>query len=306
MITVLGGALVTLIPTSDETVMRALPGGSAFNIAVGAARQGFPTALMTRFSRDAFGQLLRRHAERNGVDLSAAPEADEPTTIALTPASQAPNPRYSLYLEGTASQQWSPAELALVPAATTVLHVGSAVHWPAPARTRVFRLADRLRQRGVLVSVDLNISQDITEALGETRGQSRVLLDRLLRSADVIRASIEEIGWLYPERAPQAVAESWLRLGPSLVVVGCGASGVMAVRGAGRVLYRPPQRGGSPEGANNAGGTGGALSAADAFTAALLGALYRLREKETSIQRLPVEDLAEVIDSALAAEGNGR
>src|SRR5215471_19820472 len=120
MITVLGGALVNLVPTSDETMLRALPGGSAFNIAIGTARRGFPTALVARFSRDAFGQMLRRHAERVGVDLSAAAEAYEPTTIALMPARPAKSPRRSLYLEGTASREWSSAELALIPAGTTV------------------------------------------------------------------------------------------------------------------------------------------------------------------------------------------
>ncbi len=81
MITVLGEAVVRLAPTSDEMTVRALPGGSALNIAIAAVRLGHPAALMARLSGDAFGQLLRRHAARNGVNLSAAPEADEPTTI---------------------------------------------------------------------------------------------------------------------------------------------------------------------------------------------------------------------------------
>ncbi len=292
MITVLGGVLVNLVPTSDHTVLRALPGGSAFNIAIGAARLGYPTALMARFSRDGFGRMLRHHAERNGVDLSAAAEADEPTAIALMPPSPALDPRRSLYIEGTAIPHWNPDELALIPGATSVLHIGSALHWPAPVRARIFRAAGRLRQRGVVVSIDLNIRPEITEALHETPGQSRLLLDRLLRSADVIRTSTGDIGWLYPGRAPHAVAESWLNRGPGLVVMGCGASGAMVFRGSGTVLHRPPYRG-------SAGGRG----AADAFTAALLGAMYRLKQEERSIQRLGVEDLTDLLDSALAAAG---
>jgi hypothetical protein len=70
-----------------------------------------------------------------------------------------------------------------------VLHIGSAVHWPAPVIARILRAAGRLRRRGALVSVDLNIRPERTEALGETPGQTRLLLDRLLRSADVIRTS---------------------------------------------------------------------------------------------------------------------
>ena len=303
MITVLGGALVNLVPTSDETVLRALPGGSAFNIAVGTARQGFPTALMARFSRDAFGQMLRQHAERVGVDLSAAAEADEPTTIALMPSRPAERPRRSLYLEGTASGQWSTDELALIPSETTVLHIGSAVHWPAPVMARILRAAGRLRRRGALVSVDLNIRPDLTEALDETPGQSRLLLDRLLRSADVIRTSTAEIGWLFPERAPQAVAESWLKLGPGLVVVASGASSAMAVRGSGSALHRQAHRGNGRKhdgGPYRANGTD-AIGAADGFTAGLLGTLYQLKQKERFIKGLDAEDLAEMLDSALQA-----
>lgn len=303
MITVLGGALVNLVQTSDETVMRALPGGGAFNIAIGAARQGFPTALMARFSRDAFGQLLRRHAERAGVDLSAASEADEPTTIALIPARPTRNTRRSLYLEGTASRQWSPAELALIPSATTVLHIASAVHWPAPVMARIVRAADRFRRRGALVSIDLNIRPEITEALSETPGQSRLLMDRLLRSADVIRTSTGDIGWLYPKRAPQAVAESWLNLGPGLVVVASGAGGTLAVRSSGLALHRRWHHGSAPECVNGADRAINAIRAADAFTAGLLGALYQLKQKEICIQRLSAEDLTGVLDSALHAAG---
>ena len=311
MITVLGGALVNLVPTSDETVLRALPGGSAFNIAVGTARQGFPTALVARFSRDAFGQMLRRHAERAGVDLSAASEAGEPTTIALLPTRPTKRPRRSLYLEGTASRQWSSAELALIPSETTVLHIGSAAHWPAPVMARVLRAADRLRRRGALVSVDLNIRPEIAEALDETPGQSRLLLDRLLRSADVIRTSTGDIGWLFPERAPQAVAESWLTLGPGLVVVAFGASGAMAVRGSGSAVHRQAHRGsagerpdgpGPADGARRADGAG-VIGAADGFTAGLLGTLYELNQKERLIQELAAEDLTEMLDSALRAAG---
>jgi fructokinase len=305
MITVLGGALVNLVPTSDETVLRAQPGGSAFNIAIGTARQGFPTALVARFSRDAFGQMLRRHAERIGVDLSAASEADEPTAIALMPARPAKGRRRSLYLEGTASRQWSSAELALIPPETTVLHIASAVHWPGPVIARVLRAAGRIRRRGALVSVDLNIRPEIAEALGETPGQSRLLLDRLLRSADVVRTSTGEIGWLFPERAPQAVAESWLTLGPGLVVVTFGASGAMAVRGSGSALHRQSHRGSARErsdGACRADGAG-ATGVADGFTAGLLGILFELKQKERLIQELAAEDLAEMLDSALEAAG---
>src|SRR5215471_660061 len=317
MITVLGGGIVNLVPTSDETVLRAVPGGSAFSIAIEAARLGFPTALMVRLSRDRLGQMLRRYATRSGIDLSASPEADEPTTIALVPACRPARngsrrdghqhraARGSLYVQGTASWQWNSAELGWIPRTTTVLHIGSVIHWPAPVMGRILRTATRLRERGALVCVDLDIRPEITQALHGTPGQARILLDHPIRLADVVRANTEDLAWLYPGRAPQAVAESWLRLGPGLAVITSGASVVMAVRGSGSALHRRA----TVHYAAGAGLPGGdaavdAFRAADAFTAGLLGSLYRLRRSEVQIRQVSADDLSEMLDAALQAAGS--
>lgn len=306
MITVLGEAVVRLAPTSDETTVRALPGGSGLNIAIAAARLGYPAALMARLSGDAFGQLLRRHAARNGVDLSAAPDADEPTTIAVLAglergdraergdtaergdrAERAGAGRVRLYLGGTASAPWSAEDLAAIPPSTRVLHIGSLAWCEGSSAARVLKTAARLRRRGALVSTDLNVHPEV---MG-TPGRGRILLDRAIRAADVIRASTQDLAWLYPGRAPQAVAEQWLGLGPGLVVVTSGRAGAMAFRGPGSVLHRPGYR----VDAGDTGGTG------DAFTAGLLGALHRLEPGRPGVGEVPAPDLADVLDAACAA-----
>jgi len=317
MITVLGGGIVNLVPTSDETVLRAVPGGSAFSIAIEAARLGFPTALMVRLSRDPLGQMLRRHAEESGIDLSASPEADEPTTIALVPACRTARngsrregharraARGSLYVQGTASWQWSPAELDWIPRTTTVLHIGSVIHWPAPVMGHILHTAARLRQRGALVCVDLNVRPEVTQVMHATPGQARILLDHPIRLADVVRANTEDVAWLYPGRAPQAVAESWLRLGPGLAVITSGTSGVMAIRGSGSALHRRAAvQYAADAGLPHGDATVDTFRAADAFTAGLLGSLYRLRRSEVQIRQVSADDLSEMLDAALQAAGS--
>ena len=96
---------------------------------------------------------------------------------------------------------------------------------------------------------------------------------------------------MYPERAPQAVAEQWLRLGPGLIVVTCGPSGAMAIRGSGLVLHRPAY----PAEVIDTAGVG------DAFTAALLGAMHRLGDEGKTPRALTAQDLAEVLDAAILA-----
>jgi fructokinase len=120
-----------------------------------------------------------------------------------------------------------------------------------------------------------------------------------------VRANTEDVAWLYPGRAPQAVAESWLRLGPGLAVITSGASGVMAIRGSGSALHRRA----SVHCAADAGLPHGdaavdTFRAADAFTAGLLGGLDRLRRNAMPIRQLSADDLSEMLDAALQAAGS--
>ena len=209
MITVMGEALIDLALASDDETVRAVPGGSALNIAVGAARLGYPAALMARISRDPFGELLRRYAIRNGVDLSAAPDADEPTAIAVAPGAQPPGRRGRL-LGRRRGLAVDSDELSWIPAETSVLHVGSLAWCAAPSATRVLHAAARVRRRGALVCMDLNVHPEL---MGTPRPRPHPP-QRAFKLADVVRASVEDIGWMYPERAPEAVAEQWLGSAP--------------------------------------------------------------------------------------------
>jgi len=285
MITVIGEALIELTPTSDTTTLRVLPGGSALNIAVGAARLGCPAALIARLSRDPFGQLLRRHAVRNGVDLSAAPDADEPTAIAIAPAAGIDRDvRPSLYSSGAPNWQWRPGDLAWIPADTSVLHIGSLAWCAASSAATVLRAASRARQRGALVSMDVAVHPEVMR----TPGQGRIMLERSLGAADVIRTSMEDIGWLYPGRPPHAIAELWLRMGPGLVIITSGA-GAMALRGPGFVLHRPVAY---PAVVIDTAG------ADDAYTAALLTVLHACRRDGEAARDLTTAALADALDVA--------
>jgi fructokinase len=291
MITVIGEALIELTPTPDAATLRALPGGSALNVAVAAARLGCPTALIARLSRDPFGHLLRRHAARNGVDLTGVPDADEPTAIALAPGpGLGRDVRPSLYSSGTPSWQWRAGDLAWIPADTTVLHLGSLVWSAASSAANALRAASRLRQRGALVCMDLTVHPEVMR----TPGQGRILLERSIRSADVIRTSIEDIGWLYPGRSPQAVAEQWLHPGPELVIITSGAAGAMAFRGQGSVLHRPAAY---PAGIVDTAG------ADDSFTAGLLTVFHRHRGSDDGPRNLTAVPLVEALDLASLVAG---
>jgi fructokinase len=289
LITVIGEALVDIGPAPGSVTLLARPRSGPLPVAIGVARLGYPVALMARLSGDGFGQFLRRHAAGHGVGLDAAPEADEPSTLAVAAPGAAPRTGRSFYLQGTADWQWSVAELARIPAGTTLLHLGSLACFVAPGAPRVLKAAARERGRGTLVCVD---SAVCPEVMG-TPARGRLLVERTVRAADVVKASTGDLSWLYPGRALEDVAGHWLSLGPELVVINCGGAGVIALRAAGTVLHRPAY----PARVVDTAGAG------DAFTAALLGGLHELGRAGASPRALSGDDLARLLDTCTVAAG---
>jgi fructokinase len=278
--------MVKLAPAPGSSQMQASPGGSAFTTAISAARLGYPTALMARLSRDSLGQFLRMHAALNGLDISASPEADEPTMIAVLSAGADADRTDSLYFRDTASWQWSAAELGWIPAGTTVLNLDLLDCCVLPGSTWILRAAARQRQRGAIVC--LNVTANPAVMGSATRGQ--LMLDRPVKAADLVTTSLEDISWLYPGRGAEAVARLWLAQGPELVVITCGADGLVAVRKSGIAIYRAT------------GLQAAAVTEFDAtFTGAMLGGLHELSDAGASIEALSMSELASVLDTATAS-----
>ena len=135
------------------------------------------------------GQFLRAHAVSNGLDVSASPEADEPTMIAVVSADANANSPDSLYFRDTASWQWTAAELGWIPADTTVLYLDALDCCVLPGSTWVLRAAARHRDRGAVVC--LNVTAKPAVMGSPTRGQ--LLMDRPVKAADLVTASLEDI-----------------------------------------------------------------------------------------------------------------
>ena len=267
-ITVIGEALIDLVPDERPGRYDARPGGSPFNVAVGLARLGHPVTLMARLSGDGFGRLLRERAAAEDIDLSRAPAAAEPTTIAIAGLDDQARATYDFYLGGTADWQWSADEIARIPGDTAVFHLGSLASWTPPGDEKIHDTAARLRGEGrVLVSYDPNVRP----ALLGTPDSARARVERSVSVSHLIKASREDAEWLYPGAALGEVARRWLDLGALLVVITDGPDGAHLFRpgavpghGAGAV-HRPGRR---VEVADTIG-------AGDAFTAGLLGGLAR-------------------------------
>jgi fructokinase len=284
---VIGEALVDLVPQGQAGDYRAHAGGSPFNVAVGLARLGNRTALMARLADNSFGRLLRDAAAAESIDLSAAPHATEPTTLAVVSVDDAAHATYDFYIEGTADWEWTAAELAGLPADTGVLQFGSIASWMAPGSELIDQVvADAHAKGGVLVSYDPNVRP----AVFGDRARGREIVERSVRNAHVVKASREDLEWLYPSDSVDEAVPRWNELGVALVVVTDGADGAIAYRRGAPPLRRP----------GRAITLADTIGAGDAFTAGLLSGLVR-RDLHTPERVAAIADaaLVEVIDEAV-------
>jgi fructokinase len=287
VVTVIGEALIDLVPVGAPDRYQARPGGSPFNVAIGLARLGHRTALMARLADNAFGRLLREHAAAEGIDLSCAPHAKEPTTLAIVSMDAHAQASYDFYHQGTSDWQWSAAETSRLPAETAVLHIGSAASWTPPGDLHIQAAASRLRADGnVLISYDPNVRP----ALLEDPIRARTLIERTVATTHLVKASREDIDWLYPHTSVDQVAARWLGLGALMVIVTDGARGAHLMRAGSPALHRPGRQVAVAD----------TVGAGDAFTAGMLGALIRAGLHTPGLLKSsPADALAAALDEAI-------
>jgi fructokinase len=286
-ITVIGEALIDLVPGDQPQTYHAVPGGSPYNVAIGLARLKQQTILMARLGDNEFGRVLRDRARAEGVNLDAAPHATEPATLAVVSLNVEAQASYDFYLDGTADWQWTAQEIGRAPEETAVLHFGSIASWTAPGDAQILALAGKMRGRGdVLISYDPNIRPRLLS--DHRRGQQ--VVERAVRLAHLTKASTDDIAWLYPGQTAAEVARRWLALGATVVVITSSADGADAFTARRGSVHRPAL---DVTVADTVG-------AGDSFTAGLIGSLIRQdRYAPADLARCPAPQLAAALDDAI-------
>lgn len=249
----MGEALVDVLPTEDG-LWRPVAGGSSFNVALALGRLQAPAAFVGRLSRDEQGRRMRGQLAAAGVDLDLVANDDRPSPLSLIErGTQAESARYSIHLADTAH---APPDLpAGWLADAQHLHTSSFSAITGPWGAAV--AAALAAARGLMTrSFDLNIRP----ALVPPRDETRALVARRIDAVEIVKASEDDLAWLYPDEAPAAVAANWAGAGGRIVLLTRGAAGAVAFLGEAAVSR--------PAFASRVVDT---VGAGDAFMAAFLG-----------------------------------
>jgi fructokinase len=291
VIAVAGEALVDFVPAGRDGLFEAAPGGSPANVAVGLARLGVETRLLARLADDLLGHRLRAHLAGNGVDLSFAVRAAEPTSLAIVAVGHQGVVEYDFRVQGTADWQWRDHELTgALDGQVVALHAGSLALTMPPGADVLQRLLAQARE-DMTISYDPNCRPLLMGSPNAVRGR----IEALVGLADVVKASADDLDWLLPGHAPEQVAEAWLARGPSLVVITLGPDGLLAATRQAGVLRRPGRR---VEVVDTVG-------AGDACMSALLAGLHRRdllgAGRRPALGATDAATVQEVVDEAVLA-----
>ncbi|MGW6206835.1 carbohydrate kinase family protein [Streptomyces sp. NPDC055089] len=210
------GECVADIVREPDTADRVHPGGSPANVAYGLARLGHDATLLTQLGQDGNGRLIRDHLTAAGVDVR-------------TDGSTAPTPSAVVTLDGAGRAAYSfditwtlgPVSLERAPAH---VHTGSIAAVTEPGASAVLVAVESLRAAAT-VSYDPNVRPEL---MGDHEAAVR-RAELCVALSDVVKASDEDLEWLYPGEDPVKAAGRWLTTGPAVVLVTRGGDGACAV-----------------------------------------------------------------------------
>lgn len=273
MIVVAGESLIDFVHRPEVAtegprgpLYEACPGGSPYNCAIALGRLQVATGFLCPLSDDSLGRLLAGRLEDSNVTALQSDPVAAPTSLAVVSLSPEGSASYSFYREGTADRQLDPADLAAaLPDDIEAFQIGSLAlieQADGPAWSATLEAA---AERGAMISIDPNVRNRLIGDYEDYRAR----LMAMLAKADMIKASDEDLDYLYPGLSPEdAIRRVMEEQEITLTVLTRGAEGATAFTAAGLQVPMPAR--------SFAGdGKGDTIGAGDSFQAGLLAWLSR-------------------------------
>lgn len=286
MILVCGEALYDVFTEDGENsstiTMNARAGGSPFNVALGLARLGQQSALLTGISNDPLGQKLLAMLTEETVNTDYIIRTDRPTTIVMVSVSETGQPQYTFYGTNSADCGITEKEIPPIGHEISALHFGSYSLVIKPVADAFLSLLEKHSDR--FISLDPNIRPTIEPDMNIWRKR----LQQYATYADLIKISSEDMDYLYPEIEQKILVDEWLSKGVKLVVITDGGEEVRAWTQSGHHSRIKPDKSSVID----------TVGAGDTFQAALLLKLLQTGNPKKSVAELEKKELDELIEFA--------
>ena len=213
---VIGESLIDLVQSPDGSIQEHI-GGSPANVAVGLARLGHDITFATMVGDDERGARIASHLEAEGISLVKGVPArvGSPTSVATSTLDETGTATYHFDLA------WELPELA-PPEGLEHVHTGSIAATLEPGASAVLTAI-----QGARPSATISYDPNARPALMGDPHEVRAKIEALIGLSDVVKASDEDIAWLYDGAPIPEVLRLWGQLGPTLTVVTRGGNGAV-------------------------------------------------------------------------------
>jgi fructokinase len=245
------------------------------------------TTLVTHYAGDPYGDMIEEHLSANGV--AAIRGGAAPTSTATALLGPDGGATYAFNISWDINGAALPALEAVQD--SKHVHTGSIAAVVAPGDQATFALLAAATEHAT-ISYDPNCRPGISPDVAAARAQA----ERFVAASDIVKASDEDLAWLYPDRTPEETLAAWLELGPAILAVTRGAAGPVILARRGRV-----------ELAGEAITMADTVGAGDSFMAALISGLDQLSALGAGgrqrLQALTVDELQALAGYANRAAG---
>lgn len=217
-------------------------GGCPANIAIGTARLGLRSALLTRVGDEQFGRFLREQLAREGVDLGGL-KTDPQRLTALAILSVESDKSFPLlfYRENCADMALEEADVDAAFLATARAVVVTGTHFAKPNTEAAQRKAMRLmRAQGGKVILDIDYRPNLWGLAGHAAGDNRYIasaavserMKSVLPGCDLVVGTEEEVLIASGESELLPALKTIRALTPATIVLKRGPMGCIVYEGA--------------------------------------------------------------------------
>jgi len=287
---VIGEALVDVVHGINGEIKN-IPGGSPANTAVALARLGTKTYMKARTSTDQFGTEIRNYLTSQNINLDYSLVVKNPSSVVNALIQKDGSAKYEANLRGAADYGWTYEELdQVIDPDIQIVQLGSLTSYIEPGATNVEKWFSKLRQSNkYLLTFDPNIRHPLD---GENEVDVRSRAKKLASLSHVVKASDEDLNWIFSNNNPQDSAINIIESGASLVVVTLGKKGAFAVNKKLEIV----------EVTANEIAVIDTIGAGDTFAAALITQLLENSLiNKNALENLSSDDLTEILTNCSAA-----
>lgn len=210
--------------TDGKNVYEENTGGAPANCVGALSKLGGNGAFIGMTGNDSFGRDVRQSLKEINVDIDAMRICEnQHTTLAFVSLDEKGERTFSFCRNPGADTQISYSDIdESYLENAKILHIGSLSLTEEPAKSTTFKMIEKVKKSGGLISYDPNWRANLWKG----RNDALDLLKSIFPLADIVKVSDEELNLLFGNVSYEDGAKKIIEMGAKLVLVTLGSKGV--------------------------------------------------------------------------------